>query len=333
MRILFVFTGGTIGSTLQGDLIQTDAGKPYALLKAYRCTYDIDFAHDTAAPFSMLSENSTGTHLRLLCEYVAQQLNKGYDGIVIMHGTDTLQYTAAALSYAFADVKIPLCLVSSNRPIELEGANGLCNLHGAIRFIREVGTPGVFVPYQNSGAPLCIHRGTRLLRSQSFTDRVESARGAVVGRFGEEGGFLPDPSYRERPNAIPAFGVAPLQEYCDSILFIEPRPGMTYPEIPARVRYILHGSYHSGTLNTESAQATSFFAKARARGIPVFLLAAESGAQYASTSVFGELGITPIPTLAPIAAYMKLWMWDALHPLECASGEVLQASLAGDVIP
>ena len=134
MKILFLFTGGTIGSTASGDTITTDSKKPYLLLETYKAAYGISFEYDTKEPYTALSENNTGKTLRHLCESVKSHLDGGYDGIVITHGTDTLQYSAAALSYAFADIKIPVCLVSSNLPIEKKGANGIPNLRAAIRF-------------------------------------------------------------------------------------------------------------------------------------------------------------------------------------------------------
>ena len=243
MKILFLFTGGTIGSTAQGDLISTDTKKPYLLLKAYRRRYGLSVDYETAEPYTSLSENNTGETLRLLMASVAEQLDKGYDGIVITHGTDTLQYSAAALSYAFADLTIPVCLVSSNKPIEDEAANGIPNLHGAIRFITEVGTPGVWVPYQNRNEPLRIHRGTRLLESVTFSDRVASIHDTFYGTFRDKEPFERNPDYREFPDAISAMGPVDLPTYCREILILEPYPGKCYPPLSDALRYIIHTSY------------------------------------------------------------------------------------------
>ena len=58
MRILFVFTGGTIGSTLSGDIISTDEGKSYRIIEAYRERFGIDFEYDMLEPYTALSENN-----------------------------------------------------------------------------------------------------------------------------------------------------------------------------------------------------------------------------------------------------------------------------------
>ena len=333
MKILFVFTGGTIGSTKQGKLIGTDKGKPYVLLQMYHRAYGLDFEYECVTPYIALSENNTGETLRPLFACIKEHIDCGYDGIVVTHGTDTLQYSAAALAYAFADIQIPLCLVSSNYPLEDPRANGLANLRGAVRFIREVNTPGVWVSYQNTGEALCIHRGTRLMDGMAFTDRVESILSTHYGTFMGEAPFVKNLNYRESPNGMSATGVLPLDEVSAQILRVNPHPGMVYPALGAGVRYVLHTSYHSGTINTVSGEALRFFAEAKERGIPVFLTGVMPGDAYASTEAFEALGIQRLYNLASVAAYMKLWMLDALRGGEPITAELLQTPLAGDVVP
>lgn len=331
MRILFVFTGGTIGSVANDGIINTDGNRPRVLLEEYERAYGISFAYECVEPYTALSENNTGDTLRALCACVAAHKGKGYDGIVVTHGTDTLQYSAAALAYAFADISIPLCLVSANYPVGDARSNAIPNLHGALRFISEVGKAGVWVPYQNAGEPICIHRGTRLLESIAFTDRVESVFSTHYGTFFENKPFERNPVYRERADAQQALDAGALGENAPQILRVQPYTGMVYPEIGKEVRYILHAGFHSGTVNTVSSEATRFFAEARKRGIPVYLTGASRGDAYASTRAFAVLGITPLYAIAPVAAFVKLWMLSAKQ--ESVTAEMLQASLAGDVIP
>ena len=333
MKLLFIFTGGTIGSTAHRGTISTDTKKPYILLETYRAIHGLDMEYDVKEPYTALSENNTGTTLRLLMESVACYVNAGYDGIVITHGTDTLQYSAAALSYAFADTKIPICLVSSNYPIEKKQANGIPNLRGAIRFISEVGTPGVWVPYQNKNEPLRIHRGTRLQASSAFSDRVESVFDSYYGEFCGEKPFVRNEKYAELDDTLPPFGALPLPESCHEILVVEPYPGKVYPPIAESVRYILHASYHSGTINAESAETARFFAEARMRGIPAFLLGTTDGAAYDSTKVFTKLGLAPLCNIAPIAAFVKLWFFASASPTGSITAKDLLSPLAGDIIP
>ncbi len=332
MRILFVFTGGTIGSTLQGGLIGTDERMAHLLIEQYRQRYGLSFTYDSVTPYLALSEESTGDTLRVLCDCVRSYLDRGYDGIVVAHGTDTLQYTAAALSYACADAKLPICVVSANYPLQDPRSNGLANLHGAIRFIAECGTPGVFVSYQNTGEPLRIHRGTRLLASAAFSDGVYSILDAYLGTFLEGQPFLKNPDYREREDGSAPIGADSLSADCKDILRLCPYPGNPYPTLGPEVQYVLHETYHSGTLNLTAPCARRFFEQASTAGVRVFLTGVSREHAYESTKDFERLGLVPLVGIAPIAAYIKLWMLSTAN----AGREITQADLltplAGDIV-
>ena len=187
MKLLFVFTGGTIGSTEISKSIGLEHGKGYRLIEAYREKYSVDFSYDTVEPYTLLSENLTGEHIRSLVGCVLDGIREGYDGIVVTHGTDTLQYTSAAIGYCVPIDSIPVCIVSANRPIEHPHSNGLTNLHAAITFIIEGRGGGVFVPYLNDGEDITyIHRATRLMGGIPFSDRVESIKGGYYGYYGSD---------------------------------------------------------------------------------------------------------------------------------------------------
>ena len=149
MKILIVFAGGTIGSTVKGNYISIDTGKPSILMETYKKKYGMDFEYETRTPYMVLSENNTGKNYVDLVNCILDNINDGYDGIIVAHGTDTLQYSASVLTYALGNDTIPICIVSSNYPIEDERANGLQNLHGAINFIRQKAGRGSFVVYKN----------------------------------------------------------------------------------------------------------------------------------------------------------------------------------------
>ncbi len=331
MKILFIFTGGTIGSALQGGLIGTDERMARFLVEQYRHRYGERFSYDSVTPYLALSENSTGDTLRTLCTCVKEHLSGAWDGIVVTHGTDTLQYAAAALSYACADATLPICVVSANYPLQDPRSNGLANLHGAVRFIAECGTPGVFVPYQNSGEPLRMHRGTRLLASAAFSDGIYSIFDTYYGTFEQDKPFLPNPHYLEKEDGRAPICADALGAECTEILRLRPYPGNPYPTPCPKVRYVLHETYHSGTLNTASPGALRFFEEAQTAGVRVFLTGISRESAYESTKDFERLGLAPLVGIAPIAAYVKLWMLSAENPHKKLDADELLRSLAGDV--
>ena len=327
MKILFVFTGGTIGSAYNGDIISLNAKMPYALIDEYSKKYPIDFDFDVISPYSVLSENNTGLEISSLINTIARA--NGFDGIVIAHGTDTLQYTAAALGYFFGNSCKPICVVSSNYPISDVRANGIYNLHSAISLIKLKSEKGVFVAYKNSDDnKTVLHRASRLLAHDAFSDLLRSARGAYYGFFDESGDFVKNTEFTEKPDTISAPVMKEFSAMAERILLISSHVGMTYPSLDG-IKYVLIDSYHSGTVDTASEQARRFYFSARERGISVFLAGAYGGAQYQSVKEFDSLSIIPIPNIAPIALYVKLWLYSQNGIVD---KELLLSSRGGDII-
>ncbi len=331
MRILFIFTGGTIGSTTVGDTISTDKAKPRLLIDAYNKKYGVDFDYDVEESYTDLSENCTGEHLRMLLSCVNNGLSSGYDGIIVTHGTDTLAYSSSAIGYSVGLSSVPVCLVSSNYPIEDERSNGLDNLHGALRFISGKCGKGAFVFYRNGEKGVVkVHRATRLLPSKVFSDEVYSAFDCEYGSFDNNFNFFKNSYYTEKSDEILPLKFDLLEENCRNVIFVNPVVGATYPLIDKDCKYILLGTYHSGTLNTKSKDAIEFFENARKKGVTVFATGVYEGAEYESATLFPKLGIIPVKNVSPISVYVKLWL---LTLNGISAEQAIKKSLSGDIVP
>lgn len=311
MKILIIFTGGTIGSAMHGDYISADKKTPYRLLSEYEKIYGRDFDYDVLQPYTELSENNTGETVFALISCVKENIGGSYDGVIVTHGTDTLQYTAAALSYTFGKCGIPVCVVSANYIIGDKRSNGLANFRGAVNFIRrKIG--GVWVVYKNSDEEnVTVHNGARLLESQAFSDCFYSAGNSFYGRFDSGESFIKNENYREFPDEISPIVPSKLNGNSDFILRVNPYVGMTFPTIDQKIKYVIMGTFHSGTFNTKSEYVKEFFGELRQKNIPVFLTGTTAGTAYESTKAFGELNVVPVPNIAPIALYMKIWLAEA----------------------
>lgn len=327
LKLLFVFTGGTIGSSINNGYISVKDDKPYLLIEAYRKAFGIDFDYDIIKPYAELSENNTGETLKSLIAALKPYVNSSYSGIIVTHGTDTLQYTAAALSYTL-DMSVPLCIVSSNYPIEDSRANGLINLAAAVKFIKNVALAGVWVCYQNLGEAPKIHRGSRLIAGQAFSDNLYSVQNSYSYELKKDE-FKENLGLYEVKNEIPFFVGDKLSSTSKEILRIESYPGMVYPSVFGDIKYILMGSYHSGTINTKSYEASEFFHKAADKGIKIFLTGVLDGEQYESSKMFDELGIISIKNISPVSAYIKLWL-SITEKLKAEN--LMKKALSGDII-
>ena len=172
MKILVIFTGGTIGTSIKNGWADIDNKTKYVLLKGYNKD-EIEFV--TASPYSTLSENLSAKHLNLLQKEIGDNLTKDFDGIIVTHGTDTLQYTATAIEYAFNGCEIPIVFVSADYPLEDDRTNGFANFETAVEFIKSKSANGVFVSYKNNDENNTnIHVGSRILQHSEYDANIYS---------------------------------------------------------------------------------------------------------------------------------------------------------------
>lgn len=312
MRICTIFTGGTIGSRVSGEgVISPHSSMVYRLLDSYTRQYGADIEFSVEEPFQILSENLSAENLLHLINTVSNVLNNVKpDGIVITHGTDTLQYTAAILGYIFAKTDVPIVLVSSNYVLDDSRANGLINFKSALDFIKGAYGNGVFVSYQNTGDVPAIHWGTRLQPAEAFSDSVYSVSQSWFGKF-EGGKFIYNKQFNrniEQYKLFSSYEDIKLSKCTNQILRIIPYPGMSYPELTENIKVVLHESYHSGTIAI-SRQLEDFARKAQKLNIPVYLTGLlMNEVKYETVEIYRSYGIKPLEESSVISQYCKLWL-------------------------
>ncbi|MCK4568129.1 MAG: asparaginase, partial [Candidatus Thorarchaeota archaeon] len=81
---------------------------------------------------SVLSENILPADWTKIARSVASEIKTGTDGVVIAHGTDTLGFTSAALSFALQNLPVPVVLVGSQRSSDRPSSDAAMNLIGAV---------------------------------------------------------------------------------------------------------------------------------------------------------------------------------------------------------
>lgn len=192
-KIAAIFTGGTIGSKADAEgWIAPDQKQAYELISLFQDKYKdlaTQIRFDCHMPYQILSEQLDADHLNLLISEVAKLLESEeqvYDAIIICHGTDTLQYSAAMLDLYFQKTTVPVFLVSSNYPLQDDRANGLCNFYYAVRSI-ELKKTGVMAVYRNSDGNTYLHEGMKLLAHQTFEDNLYSIHHEHIGYYTQEG--------------------------------------------------------------------------------------------------------------------------------------------------
>jgi glutamyl-tRNA(Gln) amidotransferase subunit D len=168
-KILLLSTGGTIASR-----IDYRTGSVTPALTAQELNASVpelaDIANiDAEVLFSEYSENITPDHWIKIAKRLDSLAKSDYAGILVAHGTDTMQYTAAFLSFALAGFPKPIVLVGSQRSSDRPSSDAAQNLIGAAKFIVKCGVSGVFVCMHNSenDDDIACHLGTRVRKNHT----------------------------------------------------------------------------------------------------------------------------------------------------------------------
>lgn len=302
MKILVIFTGGTIGCVVKEGWLSTDSSSKYTLINTYQSPDDVIF--ETKAPYTVLSENLSAAEINMLQKEVISALEGDYDGIIVTHGTDTLQYTAAALEYSVCGCDIPVVLVSSDYPLEDERTNGHANFKAAVEFIRSKPAGGIFVSYKNDNREFAdIHIASHIFHHSECSANIFSIDGFPYASYDGKKIINTGKTVAVNCNGL---GFIPFTESSD-ILVIDSRPGDSFAYSLDGIKAVLIKPYHSATLNTASSALRSFCKRAKEKSIPVFVANVLPGINYESTKLFDEMGIIPLPFGTYISAYMKIW--------------------------
>ena len=127
-NILMIGTGGTIASEMTPDGLTPEL-TPAQLLRYVPAIRDLCRV-DCINLFSLDSTNITPAHWIQTANAVREHY-EDYDGFVISHGTDTMAYTAAALSYLVQGADKPVMLTGAQKPINYDSTDSKLNLTDA----------------------------------------------------------------------------------------------------------------------------------------------------------------------------------------------------------
>ncbi len=313
-NILVVFTGGTIGCSVQAGTINTSAQAGFQLIELFKQLPQPEpIQFHCLQPLQLLSENLHPAVWTTLIQAIEQQNLADYDGIIVTHGTDTLAFTAAALSFYFNHLDKPLLLVSSNYPLTHPQANGVQNFVCAVEFIRQRIQNGVFVPYTNPADITQVHIGSRLASCLQLSGDFISVQSKSYLTF-QNGVFDYVTARIDLPGFKNLAGLKLNALFSKRILLIKPYPGLDYSAFNlADVDAVLHDLYHSGTACSvndwgENYNLANFIARCQQVNIHCYLAPALKTADvYASSQVLLEKQwVTVLWNMSLEAAYVKL---------------------------
>ncbi|MBS3760678.1 MAG: Glu-tRNA(Gln) amidotransferase subunit GatD, partial [Halodesulfurarchaeum sp.] len=149
---------------------------------------------------NILSENMTPAVWQDLTQVVQEEIEAGADGIVVMHGTDTMQYSASALSFML-DTPVPVVFTGSQRSADRPSSDNVVNAVGAVQAAKSDAAEVMIAMHASaSDDTVALHRGTRARKNHtSRRDAFETIGAEPLGVVDYETGDVEfRRSYRER---------------------------------------------------------------------------------------------------------------------------------------
>ncbi|MCQ4348015.1 asparaginase [Pseudomonas stutzeri] len=302
-KLLVLYTGGTIGMQTSADGLVPAAGFE-ARLRAAQAAHP-----ERPAPAWVLRElappldsaNMNQDHwLAMRDAIVAAVAEDGCDAVLLLHGTDTLAYSAAALSFLLLGLNLPVVLTGSMLPAGVPGSDAWDNLLGALAALAEGVAPGVHLYFH--GRLLHGARASKI-RSEAFDAFAESAR----PRHGAAALELPAALSWRQPRRPANVAVLPLF------------PGLQAAHVRALlasgVEALLLECYGSGTGPSDDAALIKALREAHARGVVLAAISqcAEghvefgvyaAGSRLAATGLASGGGMTREAALAKLFALL-----------------------------
>ncbi|MFW6305541.1 MAG: Glu-tRNA(Gln) amidotransferase subunit GatD, partial [Candidatus Saliniplasma sp.] len=323
-------TGGTIAS-----YVDYNTGAVHPAQSAEEMLYSNPELKDKCCPkveilFSKLSEDIEPEDWEVIADKVIGEFDSGADGVVIAHGTDTMGYTAAALSFLLKDIPKPIVLVGSQRSSDRPSSDAHLNLLSAVE-VAKSNLKGVFVVmHETLSEDRCaIHLGTKVRKMHtSRRDAFKSINTDPVGYIDPHNGHIEiDKEFTEKDGEFGKYG-----SIKSEVALIYSNPSLSEDELKQAGK------------NMGIVIAGTGLGHIKTKLIPVIKELVDDGTKVAMTSqcLYGtvndnvyssgrkliEAGVIPCGDMLPETALVKL-MW-ALT-LDEDVEEIMKSNISGEI--
>ncbi|MBI2464330.1 asparaginase [Candidatus Peregrinibacteria bacterium] len=188
-RILVLFTGGTVaGNVAKSAVTQNTKSDPNSFMSILDSSIDIikknwnvEINASIAEIFNIDSSNMQPENWTVIIEYI-QKVYDDFDAFVVLHGTNTMGYTASALSFALENINKPVIITGAQVPLGYLGTDAVTNLVNSLRLAvwayHEI--KGVIAVFGSK-----IITGTRVKKGTDFDyDPFSSFQTGSLGQIG-----------------------------------------------------------------------------------------------------------------------------------------------------
>lgn len=332
-NILLIYTGGTIGM-VKDD--KTGALRPFDMKKIYDVLpvlHMLDCNIDTCQfdPIIDSSDMNAGLWLKLACQ-IEREYDK-YDGFVILHGTDTMSYTASALSFLLENLAKPVIVTGSQLPLGMIRTDGRDNIISSVEIAsnEDVQIPEVCIFFDDK-----LYRGNRTTKINAdyfeafYSGNCPSLAKAGINISYKKSLILPKPEKELKVYKCLCSNIA--------IAKIHPAIDERYFEALGKIDNLegmILETYGSGNAPTDKKFLSSL-EKIVKKGVLVLNVtqckagSVEMG-HYAASCPLKEMGVMSGKDITTEAALTKMMFVLGNHKDNKTRRELLQSNLRGEV--
>jgi len=328
--VSIIGTGGTIACYVE---YRTGAVHPASSAKelAFSVPEIFDICNVNAkVAFQIFSEDIEVKHWQELAKKVAKELNNGANGVVIPHGTDTLGYTAAALSFMLKNLSGPVVLVGAQRSSDRPSSDAAQNLIAAITVASksDIGEVVAMMHSETSDTVTAIHRGTKVRKLHtSRRDAFKSVNDIPLGAV-ENGEIKINGKYRKKTSG--KVTVDDKMQTDGAIIYSY--PGLKPEDIPKKKGIVLIGT----GLGHVPQKVVSRIKELSKNGT-IIVMTSQCIFGRINMSVYSKgrdllkAGVIPCDDMLPETAFVKL-MWALAHGKNKKEVEkIIKTNIAGEI--
>jgi glutamyl-tRNA(Gln) amidotransferase subunit D len=340
-NVTLLGTGGTIASRLDyitGGVIP--AFKPHELYAAVPELADICNLK-TKIVFKIFSEDMKPANWLKLAKEVTKISNSGVDGVVIGHGTDTLGYSTAAVSFLVKNLKIPVVFVGSQRSSDRPSSDAAINLIHATNLAAKGDLAEVVLCMLGSSSHTYgfIHRGTRVRKMHSSVRHAFRTIGDLpLGKIEQEEITWFKNDVRRKSAINSELETTSSKKIESKVALVYIHPGMSTEIIDFYVDKGYKGIVLAGTGLGHAPQHTfKSIKRAISEGISV-VMALQTLWGFTGMNVYSngrellDLGVIP-GDMIPETAFAKLcWVLGEYDDIESIH-RVMKKNIAGEILP
>ncbi len=338
-NVAIVSTGGTIASRVDyrtgGVRPALSASDLYSVVPELAEIARID----AEILFSLFSENITARHWVEIAKTTAKHVEDGAAGVVIAHGTDTLGYTAAALSFALQNLPVPVIMVASQRSADRPSSDAAANLISAVQAAAKAPFAEVVVAMHEtvSDKAIVFHRGTKVRKCHtSRRDTFQSINASPLAKMEDEEFFMLVEDFNKRD---PSRNLVLKPDFDERVALVKFYPGLDPQVIDWCMDKDYRGIVLEGTgLGHVGNYCFSAVKNAIERGV---LVAMTSQCIWGRVdmNVYNQgrdllaLGVVPLEDMLPETALVKImWVFGQTKDVDEAK-RLLLTNMANEISP